>query len=185
MANPEHVEIVKKGSAAIAAWRTTAPNACFDLDHAVLTGARLRGANLTGANLTGVHLAGAHMRGANLKDANLKEASLAVWDVLASCAREGSLDKDIKSPKTNDLVAFHDRHPELRAVLLNGSAASKYFKRFVGEFEGVHARVMPSTSPALARKGKIEAWRQALEEVLQSICPLGITHGPERQRPLP
>ncbi len=97
---------------------------------------------------------------------HLKGVGIAVWDVLASCVREGSLDKDIKSATPNDLAAFQERHPELRAVLLNGSAAAKYFKRFVGELAGVQVLVMPSTSPALARKGKIEAWRQALAELL-------------------
>lgn len=96
----------------------------------------------------------------------LKVAGIAVWDVLASCSREGSLDKDIKNATPSDLIGFHDRHPELRAVLLNGSAAARYFKRFVGEFEGVQVRVMPSTSPALARKGKTEVWRQTLAEFL-------------------
>ena len=91
---------------------------------------------------------------------------IAVWDVLASCVREGSLDKDIKNATPNDLAAFHDRPPELRAVLLNGAAASKYFKRFVGEFEGVQMRVMPSTSPALALKDKVKTWRQMLAELL-------------------
>ena len=98
---------------------------------------------------------------------HLKGAGIAVWDVLASCSRKGSLDKDIKNATPNDLAAFHSRHPELRAVFLNGSTAAKYFKRFVGELEGVQVRVMPSTSPALARKGKTEVWRQTLAEFLQ------------------
>ncbi len=48
MANPEHVEVVKRARKAIVAWRKANPNERIDLG-----GGNLRDANLEGANLEG------------------------------------------------------------------------------------------------------------------------------------
>jgi len=47
-------------------------------------------------------------------------------------------------------------------VLFNGRKAEQFFQRFVGELADIETRVMPSTSPALARKGKVAEWRRVL-----------------------
>ena len=51
MANPEHVEIVKEGAAAITAWRKKNQDIPLDLNQAYLIGAYLIGANLSEADL--------------------------------------------------------------------------------------------------------------------------------------
>ncbi len=66
MANPEHVEIVKKGKAAILAWRAENFNTKLDLS----------GGNLSGVNLSGVNLSGADLTSSSLVDANLSHANL-------------------------------------------------------------------------------------------------------------
>ncbi len=52
----------------------------------------------------------------------LKLHGIALWDVLHSCHREGSLDAaiDSGSVKVNDIKGFLLRHPAIRLVLFNG-----------------------------------------------------------------
>ena len=103
---------------------------------------------------------------------SLKERGIALWDVLHSCHREGSLDAAIKSGsvKINDFAAFFREHPKIRIVLLNGGTAERYYERYVlpglKDAKIKHIR-MPSTSPAHAAVSfelKTKAWRLALEE---------------------
>lgn len=86
MANPEHVEIVKRGAAAIAEWRQEHPRERLflseadlseaDLSRADLREGDLREADLSEANLSEANLSGANLGGANLGGANLIEANL-------------------------------------------------------------------------------------------------------------
>jgi hypothetical protein len=76
MANPEHVELVRKGAEAIAEWRLAHPGEGLDLSEANLSLANLSGANLSLANLSGADLTRAHLREASLIDANLSGADL-------------------------------------------------------------------------------------------------------------
>ena len=97
---------------------------------------------------------------------------IALWDVLATCLRKGSLDGAIKDPEPNDLAAFVRSHTELRGILFNGQAARKLFDKYaragderVALPDSVELRTMPSTSPANTRQGKVEAWQLALDEL--------------------
>lgn len=102
----------------------------------------------------------------------LKASGIALWDVLASCERKGSLDADIRpnSMVANDFAAFFASHPQISAVLFNGSMAEASFRRHAATDMGhILLRYMrlPSTSPAhaaLTRIQKLEAWRGALQE---------------------
>ena len=76
MANPEHVEIVKQGAAAIRKWREEHPNERLDLSEANLREDNLRGADLHEADLHGAALEGADLRSASLKKADLRGACL-------------------------------------------------------------------------------------------------------------
>jgi hypothetical protein len=91
MANPEHLEVARRGAAAIAVWQRRNPGASLDLGGADLSeanlleadlsiadlaGADLSGANLSGADLTWADLTGADVRRANLTDTNLTGADL-------------------------------------------------------------------------------------------------------------
>ena len=100
----------------------------------------------------------------------LKSARIALWDVLQSCAREGSLDIMIESGSqvANDFRTFFPGHRQIRHVFFNGATAEATFKRHVLPTLGGRAlsyRRLPSTSPAnasvsLARK--LRAWRAIL-----------------------
>ena len=75
MANSEHLEIVRGGVVAIAAWRATHYEQ-LDLRGANLYRASLRGANLYRADLGGADLGGANLYRASLRSAYLSEANL-------------------------------------------------------------------------------------------------------------
>lgn len=99
------------------------------------------------------------------RTAALTAHRIAVWDVLASCRRAGSLDSAVRpdSMVANDFGDFFGRHPTIERVLFNGAAAEKNFRRLVGE-AGPQSERLPSTSPAqtMRYEAKLAAWRAAL-----------------------
>ena len=100
------------------------------------------------------------------KTALLLENRVALWDVIASCEREGSLDSAIRGAIVNDFQPFFESHPQIRAVLLNGGTAySRFPARIAGRREVLR---LPSTSPAytLPYDQKLAAWRDALKRFL-------------------
>ena len=100
----------------------------------------------------------------------LTASGIAVWDVLQSCVRPGSLDSAIQ-PGTrvaNDFVAFFNAHLAIRVVGFNGAEAEKSFKAYVLPGLQTAAAIryvrLPSTSPAhaIGFESKLAAWRSAL-----------------------
>lgn len=99
------------------------------------------------------------------------DRGIAVWDVLQSCERAGSLDMAIVSTteRPNDLAGFCAAFPTLRGILCNGTKAATTLARcrssLLAAFEVV---ALPSTSPAhtLARAEKARRWHEALARFL-------------------
>ncbi len=100
--------------------------------------------------------------------AALLEHRVAVWDVLAACRREGSLDADIdtRSMQVNDFAGFFRAHPDLSRVCFNGATAHAVFRKQVLPELDVAPPLdwvqLPSTSPAhagMALADKLAAWR--------------------------
>ena len=94
--------------------------------------------------------------------------SIALWDVIDSCCREGSLDSDIKNERVNDFGSLFKIYPNIKAVFFNGQKAYKIFKKKVGlNFADKKFYNFPSTSPAytLALDKKIESWKDLLNEL--------------------
>jgi double-stranded uracil-DNA glycosylase len=101
----------------------------------------------------------------------LLEARIALWDVLASAERPGSLDASIVATTAvvNDFEAFFAGHPQVRAVFFNGRTARAFWDREVEGRQalpaGLALTTLPSTSPAhttLTRAKKLEVWRQVV-----------------------
>ena len=89
---------------------------------------------------------------------------LGLWDVYASCEREGSLDSRIRSPVRNDLAGLKNLCPELAAVAHNGGESFKHAQH--AEQLGLPAYRLPSSSPANASwsfERKLVAWREVFE----------------------
>ncbi|MCK9200496.1 MAG: DNA-deoxyinosine glycosylase [Gallionella sp.] len=101
----------------------------------------------------------------------LRAAGIALWDVLASCIRPGSLDADIApdSIHPNDFAAFFEKHPHIERVYFNGTMAEHSFRKHVLphlDHLPLQLERLPSTSPANASlrfEQKLEAWKTILE----------------------
>ena len=102
----------------------------------------------------------------------LSLAGVALWDVLASCARPGSLDSDIDehSIVVNPFAEFLDRQRDIQRVCFNGRKAESSWRRYVqgGLPPGrkLEYRSLPSTSPAYAGMSyllKLRIWRSAMK----------------------
>ena len=96
--------------------------------------------------------------------AQLADRGIALWDVIHSCRREGSADMRIRDPVYNDLTGFLAAHPTIRLVVLNGTAAGRFWHAATGSSPlpaGIPVLILPSTSPANARipiAEKIRSW---------------------------
>ncbi|ABR47502.1 conserved hypothetical protein [Alkaliphilus metalliredigens QYMF] len=96
----------------------------------------------------------------------IKEHGIAIWDVIESCHREGSLDSNIKEERPNDFNTFLKSYPRIKYVLFNGTKAHDTFRRKVGfSFEDKIFHKLPSSSPAHTMKigNKIEEWKVLLK----------------------
>lgn len=107
------------------------------------------------------------------KTKSLMDAKIALWDVLKSCRRLGSLDANIEAQSVvfNDFVPFFECHALISHVFFNGIKAEQLFTRqpeYQSHFKGLHLLRLPSTSPAhalLDYEQKREQWRALLEVV--------------------
>jgi len=107
------------------------------------------------------------------RKALLKHNRIALWDVLNTCQRIGSLDSSIKNETTlaNDFNSFFNEHPLIKAVYFNGSRAQQeYNKQVLTEiderFSTIEYLRLPSTSPAMAslnREQKLQQWKAILQ----------------------
>ncbi|MCB1580600.1 MAG: DNA-deoxyinosine glycosylase [Rhodospirillales bacterium] len=99
----------------------------------------------------------------------LKDRHIALWDVLKSCRRTGSLDSAIQEEKANDFITFFKAYPSIKTVCFNGKKAGASFRKHVFpvlDIDRFSFHTMPSTSPAyagLSFEGKYQAWREVLK----------------------
>ncbi len=107
----------------------------------------------------------------------LKKSGIALWDVLACCARTGSLDSaiDVRSMVPNDFPQFFSTHPRIRAVFFNGTTAERCFRMRVQpqlDLPLLQFERLPSTSPAHAARSyaqKRTAWQAVARRAAQSM----------------
>jgi TDG/mug DNA glycosylase family protein len=108
----------------------------------------------------------------------LRDHHLALWDVLHSCVRRGSLDAaiDQRSARPNDLPALLREAGSIRRICCNGGTAYRILRRYFGaqlndDFPHVELHQLPSTSAANASwtyARKLAAWSSALDIVQSS-----------------
>ncbi len=108
--------------------------------------------------------------------AAMQRARIAVWDVLQSCEREGSLDGDIEaaSAAANDFATLLPTLPRLRLIACNGGTAHRLFRRVAvtlpASITVPTIVLLPSTSPAHAARSlaqKRAAWTSILVPYLR------------------
>ena len=99
----------------------------------------------------------------------LLECGLGVWDVYASCERQGSLDAAIRKPEVNDFARLLTVCPQLRAIAHNGGESYRHSRHVISCLgTALPVYKLPSTSPANAGwsfERKLEAWRSVLASV--------------------
>ena len=102
----------------------------------------------------------------------IQVAKIAVWDVLFTCTRPGSLDSDIEPDSliANDLAGFLQQHPAIKRVFFNGTKAESCFRKHIAPTlvaSSITWQRLPSTSPAhasLSFEQKLTDWRTILAE---------------------
>jgi hypoxanthine-DNA glycosylase len=105
----------------------------------------------------------------------LQQKGVAVWDVLKTCVREGSLDSAIQESTilANDFQSFYSNYPTIKYVFFNGSKAQMVYQKQVQaslskQFMDLEYFRLPSTSPALAslnQEEKLLKWHIVKEKV--------------------
>lgn len=97
----------------------------------------------------------------------IRTAGIALWDVLATCTRNGSLDSaiDEQSIVANNLPSFLMQHRRISHVFFNGATAERCFCKHVQPLlppDSYIVQRLPSTSPAhaaLTYEKKLQAWK--------------------------
>ena len=92
-----------------------------------------------------------------------------LWDVLAGCEREGSLDSAIRNPAANDFARLRRLCPRLETVGFNGQASGKFAPQFAAA--GYRTVVLPSSSPAhmaMTFEQKLAVWCQLVAPLEQA-----------------
>jgi len=98
----------------------------------------------------------------------LRRHRIALWDAVAACRREGSLDTAIEAAEPSDLRELVARLPALRVIACNGALSHRQTLLALGDTD-LPVLKLPSTSPAhagLSLAAKIAAWRDALATML-------------------
>ena len=103
----------------------------------------------------------------------LKKNRIALWDVIASCQREGAGDNAIRCVTPNKIPQLLKVHPNIRRIFVNGKMAERLFKLHFREEVKLPVACLPSTSPAHAAMSfqeKLKRWR-VVRETVRRVFP--------------
>lgn len=98
---------------------------------------------------------------------------IALWDVIAVCEREGSLDSNIKQVIPNDIPGLLKQYPKVETLVCNGTKSyTELNKHFGSDHEIMQRKVlrMPSTSPIPTKhyrglEDRLLAWQAVKKSV--------------------
>ena len=76
----------------------------------------------------------------------LKKNGIALWNVLASCTREGSSDSKIKDESVNDFENLHLQYPNIKHIFFESKTAEKFYQKYVRPQNEITYHILPSTS---------------------------------------
>lgn len=95
----------------------------------------------------------------------LKKHHIALWDVIDSCERKGSLDSEIKNEEANQIEELLKNHPNITAIFCNGGKSYKNLHKLLGKNFKIPIYLLPSTSPlhTISFERKLEDWKKILE----------------------
>lgn len=95
----------------------------------------------------------------------LKKNNIAIWDVIDSCERKGSLDSEIKNEEANQIGTLLESYPNIQAIFCNGGKSYKNLQKLLGKNFRIPIYLLPSTSPlhTISFERKFEEWKKILE----------------------
>lgn len=96
----------------------------------------------------------------------LLKARIGLWDVIASCVRDGSLDTSIRESTVNPFDSLKARCPDLQLVAFNGQKAAK-----VANGRLSPAVILPSSSAAYCAmpfQTKVAHWNSAVAHLVDA-----------------
>ena len=96
----------------------------------------------------------------------LEKYHVALWDVIDTCERKGSLDSEIRNEEANKIGELLHSYPNINAVFCNGQKSYKNLQKILPKDFHLPIIVLPSTSPAHASLGyvqKLETWKIILK----------------------
>lgn len=91
----------------------------------------------------------------------IRKNNLALWDVIDTCERKGSLDSNIINEEANDIRPLLNEFPNLKAIFCNGQKSFKNLQKILGKETGIPIFVLPSTSPlhTISFEKKMTEWK--------------------------
>ena len=95
--------------------------------------------------------------------ARLLSHQVGLWDVIAACEREGSLDTAIRRAQANEFAMLKHQCPQLDKVCFNGKTSGRFEPLFAAA--GFRTLVLPSSSPANAQlsfEEKLAQWKNII-----------------------
>ena len=97
----------------------------------------------------------------------LKKNHIAIWDVIDSCERKGSLDSEIKNEEANQIEELLESYPNIQAIFCNGGKSYKNLQKLLGKNFRIPIHLLPSTSPlhTISFERKFEEWKKVLEYI--------------------
>ena len=94
----------------------------------------------------------------------LKVAKIGLWDMIASCQRNNSLDSSLEDENVNDIEGLLEKYPKIKKICFTGKKAEALFKRHFSHLS-IETCYLPSPSPAYAAMNfeqKVVQYRQKL-----------------------
>ena len=79
----------------------------------------------------------------------LKECKFGLWDMVAECSRDNSLDSSLENEEVNDIAAFLEAHPTITKLAFTGKKAEALFKTHFSYLQ-IETVYLPSPSSAYA-----------------------------------
>jgi len=95
----------------------------------------------------------------------LKKHKIALWDIVKSCNRKGSLDNCLKNIEVNDIEKLLKKYPNIKAVFFTGRKAQQLYKKHFSHLN-ISTLYLPSPSPAykkLSYEEKLKEWIKLIE----------------------
>jgi len=95
----------------------------------------------------------------------LKKHKIALWDIVKSCNRKGSLDNCLKNIEVNDIEKLLKRYPNIKAVFFTGRKAQQLYKKHFS-YLNISTLYLPSPSPAfkkLSYEDKLKEWKRLIK----------------------